>query len=127
MDLFVGGNVVRSYPVALGRNPVGHKLREGDARTPEGRYFLDWRNTRSGYYRAIHISYPDASDRAAAAARGEDPGGDIMIHGQRNGFGWFAPLLQMTDWTLGCIAVTNQHMAEIWDLVDNGTPIEISP
>lgn len=88
---------------------------------------LDWRNRKSGYYRSIHVSYPDEADRAAAKALGVSPGGDIMIHGQPNGFGALSPLLQMRDWTHGCIAVTNEHMAEIWDMVENGTPIEISP
>lgn len=127
LELRSGGTVVRSYGIALGGNPVGDKQREGDERTPEGRYVLDWRNSNSGYYRSIHISYPDAADRAAAAAAGTDPGGMIMIHGQPNGYGWWSWLLQRFDWTNGCIAVTDEDMAEIWAMVRNGTPIEIVP
>ncbi len=120
-------SVVRSYDIALGGDPVGHKQQEGDERTPEGRYFLDWRNPNSGYYRSIHISYPNAADRAAAAAAGVDPGGMIMIHGQPNGYSWWSWLLQRFDWTNGCVAVTDEDMAEIWAMVRNGTPIEIVP
>lgn len=127
MILLSGGKTVRTYEIALGDAPVGHKQREGDERTPEGHYVLDWRNPNSAFHLSIHISYPDADDRAAAAAAGYSPGGDIMIHGQPNGFGWWSWLLQMADWTDGCIAVTNADMDEIWEMVDNGTPIEIRP
>jgi murein L,D-transpeptidase YafK len=125
MMLMSGGQVARRYAVALGDDPVGHKQREGDERTPEGRYVLDWRNPQSAFHRSIHISYPNERDRAAAA--GYSPGGDIMIHGQPNGYGWWSWLLQMVDWTDGCIAVTDEEMDEIWDMVENGTPIEIRP
>lgn len=127
MMLLSEGKTVRTYEIALGDAPVGHKQREGDERTPEGRYVLDWRNPDSAFHLSIHISYPDAEDRAAAATAGYSPGGDIMIHGQPNGFGWWSWLLQMVDWTDGCIAVTNADMDEIWEMVDNGTPIEIRP
>jgi murein L,D-transpeptidase YafK len=127
LELRSGGTVIRRYEIALGGNPFGHKLREGDERTPEGRYVLDWRNPNSGYHRSIHISYPGAADRAAAAAAGIDPGGMIMIHGQPDGYGWWSWLLQRFDWTNGCIAVTDDDMAEIWAMVPNGTPIEIVP
>ncbi|EBU8131838.1 hypothetical protein DLM20_24035 [Salmonella enterica subsp. enterica serovar Java] len=120
LKLMAGDVALRTFPVALGGNPLGHKEQEGDMRTPEGRYVLDWRNPKSGYYRSIHISYPDEADLAPA-------GGDIMIHGQPNGYGGLASILQLTDWTHGCIAVTNEHMAQIWDMVENGTPIEIDP
>lgn len=127
LELIDGGTIMRSYSIALGGNPVGHKQREGDERTPEGTYVLDWRNPKSGYHRSIHVSYPNAADRAAAAARGESPGGDIMIHGQPNGWGWWGWLLQYFDWTNGCIAVTDAGMDEIWALVPDGTRIEIRP
>lgn len=127
LELRSGKSVVRSYDIALGGDPVGHKQQEGDERTPEGHYFLDWRNPNSGYYRSIHISYPNAADRAAAAAAGVDPGGMIMIHGQPNGYSWWSWLLQRFDWTNGCVAVTDEDMAEIWAMVRNGTPIEIVP
>ena len=119
--------VLVSFPVAFGDNPIGHKRREGDERTPEGRYTLDWRNPNSAYHLSIHVSYPNADDVAAAQARGEDPGGMIMVHGQPNGFGWLAPLLQQRDWTDGCIALTNAHMNVVWEHVPNGTPIVIRP
>lgn len=127
LKLLDGERVVRTYPVALGFSPSWHKQQEGDGRTPEGNYVLDWRNAKSGYYRSIHVSYPNEADRSAAQARRVDPGGNIMIHGQPNGFGALSPFLQMRDWTHGCIAVTNEHMAEIWEMVENGTPIEINP
>lgn len=127
LQLLQGGSVLREYPISFGGAPVGHKGREGDQKTPEGHYRLDWRNASSGYYKSIHISYPEPADVKAAAAKGVDPGGMIMIHGQRNYFGWLADLTQMFDWTDGCIAVTNAQMDEIWDLVPDNTPIEIKP
>lgn len=127
LELLSGDKVVRSYAMALGANPVGHKAMEGDERTPEGRYVLDWRNPESGYFRSIHISYPNAHDVAAAKRAGVDPGGMIMIHGQPNRYGWWSWLMQMFDWTNGCIAVTDKDMAEIWQMVEDGTPIEINP
>ena len=127
LELLRKGTVLRSYRVALGNAPEGHKREEGDERTPEGRYVLDWRNPGSSFHKSIHISYPNAADRAAARAAGRDPGGLIMIHGQPNGFGWWSWLLQLVDWTDGCIAVTDAEMDEIWTMVDNGTPIEITP
>lgn len=127
MVLMRGDTVLRTYRIALGDAPVGHKRQEGDERTPEGRYVLDWRNEKSSFHKSIHVSYPDADDRAAATKAGVDPGGMIMIHGQPNGFGWWSWLLQRFDWTDGCIAVTDQEMDEIWAMVKNGTAIEIRP
>lgn len=121
------GAVLKSYTIALGGDPLGHKQREGDGRTPEGRYTIDWRNPQSAYHLSLHISYPDQDDTRRANERGEDPGGMIMIHGMRNGLGWLGSLHQYVDWTDGCIAVTNAEMDEIWRLVPNGTPIEIRP
>lgn len=127
LQLFRGGQVIREYSVALGGSPVGHKRQEGDQKTPEGLYLLDWRNAGSGYYKSIHVSYPGPDDIKAAAASGVDPGGMIMIHGQPNYFGWLAFLTQRFDWTDGCIAVTNTEMDEIWAMVPNNTLIEIKP
>jgi murein L,D-transpeptidase YafK len=127
MSLLSNGKVLRSYRIALGANPIGHKLQEGDERTPEGRYVLDWRNPNSCCMRSLHVSYPNAADKAAARRLGVDPGGMIMIHGQVNGFGWWGWLIQLFDWTNGCIAVTDAEMLEIWDMVQVGTPIEIDP
>ncbi len=125
--LLKAGEVLREYPISLGRQPVGHKRMEGDGRTPEGLYVLDWRNPDSRYHLSLHVSYPDAADRAAAAGRGVPPGGDIMIHGLPNGLGWLGRRHLDRDWTDGCIAVTNQEIEEIWGAVPNGTPIEIRP
>lgn len=121
------GEVVRAYPIALGRNPAGRKMRAGDGRTPEGRYVLDWRNARSRFYRSIHISYPNREDRARARRLGVAPGGDIMIHGLPNGRSAIGRDHARFDWTEGCIAVTNAEIDEIWAAVENGTVIDIRP
>jgi len=125
LDLIRAGKVLRSYSIALGSAPVGQKSREGDERTPEGRYILDWRNPGSIAHKSIHISYPNAAQVKAAKVAGVAPGGNIMIHGQPNGFGWWGWLLQLVDWTDGCIAVTDSDMDEIWTMVPDGTPIDI--
>jgi len=125
--LLDGDEVVRSYRISLGDNPEGHKLYEGDERTPEGEYLLDWRNDQSDFYKSIHISYPSPRDRELAEAWGLDPGGSIMIHGLPNEAGNMAFAYVGLDWTDGCIAVTNEAMEEIWLLVADGTPIRILP
>jgi len=127
MYLVSNGKPVKEYKVAFGANPKGHKQKEGDERTPEGKYILDYKKEDSSFYKAIHISYPSAEDIARAKANGVNPGGLIMIHGQRNGLGWLAWATQWFNWTDGCIAVTNVEMEEIWGLVKIGTPIEIKP
>lgn len=122
------GETIKSYRISLGGQPVGHKEREGDERTPEGLYLLDWRNEKSAFYKSIHISYPSDGDIKTAQRQGVSPGGMIMIHGIRNGFSWVgAHHLKYDRWTDGCIAVTNGEMDEIWQSVENGTPIEIFP
>lgn len=125
--LMADDNVVRSYRISLGDNPSGHKLFEGDERTPEGDYVLDWRNADSDFYKSIHISYPNDQDRSNAHAWGQDPGGSIMIHGLPNDVGDMAFAYTGLDWTDGCIAVNNAEMDEIWQLVSDGTPIQILP
>lgn len=125
--LMKGDAVLKRYRIALGGAPLGHKRQEGDRRTPEGRYTIDSRLRRSAYHRALHISYPDVNDRAQAEARGVSPGGQIMIHGIRNGLGWIGRLHTAFDWTLGCIAVTNAEMDELWRAIADGTPIELRP
>jgi len=122
MILLRKGQPIFRCQIALGDDPLGHKGKEGDEKTPEGRYTLDWRNSRSTCYRFIHISYPD---QERARQRGESPGGSIIIHGLLNGWGWVGPLHTWKDWTNGCIGVSNPEMDQIWALVDNGTPIEI--
>lgn len=121
------GEPVRRYRISLGDNPVGHKLYEGDRRTPEGQYVLDWRNHESRFYKSIHISYPSPRDRELAEAWGLSPGGSIMIHGLPNEAGDLAFAYEGLDWTEGCIAVSNEAMDEIWRLVHDGTPITILP
>lgn len=125
--LMRGDDVLRVYRVALGRYAKGAKTRQGDAKTPEGSYTLDYRLTKSAFHRAIHISYPNARDKARAQARGLHPGGKIMIHGLAKD--WTAQDLNHPnlDWTQGCIAVTNREIDEIWKLVSDGTPIDIYP
>jgi murein L,D-transpeptidase YafK len=125
MSLFKDGQLLRTYRVALGRGGPDAKSREGDARTPEGTYFIDRRNPRSCCYLALHISYPGAADLAAARARGVSAGSDIEIHGLRKGLGWLGSLHRAMDWTHGCIAVTNSEMDEIWRVVPDGVPIVI--
>lgn len=126
MYLLRGDGVLRAYDIAMGANRgAGPKQREGDERTPEGAYLIDWRNPRSVAHLSLHISYPDAADRARAAAAGHDPGGNIMIHGLPNGWGALGGLHRLLDWTDGCVAVTNAEMREIWSMVPNGTPIVI--
>ena len=119
MTLLRGEKVLRTYKVALGWAPVGAKEREGDGRTPEGRYTIDWRNPRSKFHLSLHISYPSEGDVERARAAGVDPGGEIMIHGLREG------VIQEGDWTQGCIAVRDEEMDEIWGLVGDGTPVVI--
>jgi murein L,D-transpeptidase YafK len=120
-----GGEVLREYRIALGANPVGHKRQLGDERTPEGRYTIDYKLPNSRFHRALHISYPNERDLRRAKARGVDPGGQIMIHGQKNGWGWLGPVIQWLNWTDGCIVVTDSEMDEIWGLVEVGILIEI--
>lgn len=119
------GKILRVYHIALGDSPKGHKVKEGDEKTPEGTYVLDWKNENSIAHRSIHISYPNAKDKAHAKKLGVSPGGAIMIHGQMNGYGHLAPIMQQRDWTDGCIAVTDKEMDEIMSLVKVGTPINI--
>ncbi len=125
--LMRGEDVIKVYEVALGRYAKGHKVADGDQRTPEGSYTLDYRLPRSAFHKAIHISYPNDEDAARAAALGVNPGGRIMIHGLPNKVPASAVNHPKLDWTQGCIAVTNREMDEIWAAVDDGTPIEIYP
>lgn len=124
--LFHEGRPLRTYPVSLGGNPVGHKRYEGDRRTPEGIYLIDGKNPNSAYHLSLHISYPNERDERAARARGWNPGGQIMIHGLPTGLIKTSSKYEY-DWTDGCIAVSNTAIEEIWQLVDEGTLIEITP
>ena len=123
--LFHLGRAIRTYKVALGRNPVGDKVSAGDHRTPEGLFSIDSRNPQSHYHLSLHISYPDARHRAKSAALGVSPGGDIMIHGLPIGRHQVGANHRIADWTFGCVALTDEEIEEIWSVVPNGTPVEI--
>lgn len=125
--LIKDGKTLSSFHIVFGANPKGHKIKEGDERTPEGHYILDYKKSDSAFYKAIHISYPNDHDRKRAKEAGVNPGGSIMIHGQKNGFGWLSWLSQKFNWTNGCIALTNAEMDQVWERVEVGTPIEIRP
>jgi murein L,D-transpeptidase YafK len=127
LELLAAGKVIRTYKVALGQGGLAPKEREGDGRTPEGHYTIDARNADSHYHKALHVSYPNAEDRKRAARLGVAPGGAIMIHGLPKGYGWVGAAHTLHDWTLGCIAVTDDEIDEIWNMVPVGTPVEIRP
>lgn len=125
MYLIDNDQVIKEFRIALGKRPQGHKVYEGDQRTPEGRYYLDFVMDSSDFYRSIHISYPNPNDVAYADKLNVNPGGNIKIHGLKNGETRPAKYIQSFDWTDGCIAITNQEMDELLKLVKIGTPIEI--
>lgn len=127
LDLMHAGQVIKTYKIALGSEPIGPKARQGDHRTPEGAYVIDSRNANSKFHRSLHISYPSAVDREQARKLGVSPGGDIFIHGLPNGYGFVGAAHRARDWTDGCIAVTDQEIEEIWRAVENGTPVQILP
>ena len=127
LTLLSKDEVIKTYKIALGGNPVGPKERQGDNKTPEGTYIIDSRNGNSGFHLSLHISYPNEQDKKRAKELGVSPGGDIMIHGIKNGFAPVGVSHAEVDWTEGCIAVTNQEMEEIYKFVPNGTVVEITP
>ncbi len=120
-------SVIRTYRVALGRQPVGHKQEVGDQRTPEGFYTIDWRHKSADYNLSMHLDYPNLKDQTSAYKRGVDPGGMIMIHGTPIDEEYPEWYFEGLDWTNGCIALTNPEMRELWDLVPDGTLVEIRP
>ncbi len=127
LHLMRDGEAFRTFDIALGMQPVGHKVQEGDFRTPEGRYRLDARNPNSEYFLSIHVSYPNLADRRKARSLGVDPGGAIMIHGQPNEPTRSETYYRTQDWTNGCIAVSNSDMIDIWLMTNDNTPIDIRP
>jgi murein L,D-transpeptidase YafK len=127
LELVRDGKVLASFPVALGRDPFGPKQQAGDGKTPEGVYRIDYKSMQSRYTRALHVSYPDDSDRARAQAMNTDPGGAIFVHGLPNEYGPVDLPPWHRDWTEGCISVGNVAIVKIWDAVPEGTPIEITP
>ena len=127
LSVFRENRQLKTYMIALGANPIGMKEEEGDTKTPEGIYAIDYRNPKSDFHLALHISYPSAEDIARATARSVSPGCDIMIHGLPNGQGWIGNLHREKDWTAGCIAVTDAEIEELWRITPDGTPVEIRP
>lgn len=125
MYLVKENEIIREFRVALGKQPKGHKAQEGDQRTPEGLYYLDFILEDSQYYRSVHITYPNDRDIENARRHNLNPGGNIKIHGLKNGETKSASYIQSFDWTDGCIALSNQEMDEFIQLVDVGTPIKI--
>jgi murein L,D-transpeptidase YafK len=127
LTLLSKDRVIKTYTVALGWNPEGAKLKEGDRKTPEGTYIIDARNEISDYHLSLHISYPNEKDKKRAELLGVSPGGCITIHGIKNGLGWLGPFHAWADWTKGCVAVTDEEIEEIYKLVPTGTAVEIKP
>ncbi len=127
LSIFRDGNPIKSYRIALGRNPLGAKQQEGDMKTPEGIYKVDTRNSQSSFHLALHISYPSDEDNRRAAVRGVPAGFDIMIHGIANGRGWIGAFHRWKNWTAGCIALTDEEIEELWRVTPDGTTIEIRP
>jgi murein L,D-transpeptidase YafK len=127
LSIYRDGRKLKTYRVALGRNPVGPKEIEGDGKTPEGIYNIDFHKPDSDYHLALHISYPSPTDMARAAERGLSAGSDIMIHGLPNGLGSLGALHYRKDWTAGCVALTDKEIEELYGVTPDGTLIEISP
>ena len=127
LTLLAKDRVLKTYKIALGGNPDGPKERQGDNKTPEGTYIIDSRNKNSRYHLSLRISYPNEKDKKRAKELGVSPGGDIMIHGIKNGLSWISEAHSEVDWTQGCIAVTDEEIEEIDKLVPNGTIVEIRP
>jgi len=127
LTLMDGEKIVKTYKVALGGQPVGAKDRQGDHKTPEGVYSVDAKKANSQFYKALHISYPNQTDREHARKLGVSPGGEVEIHGLGAKWGWIGAKHRLTDWTDGCVAVTNEEIDEIYPQIKVGTPVEIRP
>jgi murein L,D-transpeptidase YafK len=127
MHAYANGKLMKVYTIAIGKNAIGDKEYEGDKRTPEGSYYINGKNPDSGYHKNLGISYPDKKDRQEAKAKGVRTGGDVKIHGLKNGIGILGKFHRFRNWTAGCIAVTNEEMDELYDAVAIGTPIIIRP
>lgn len=127
LQAYSNHKLIKTYPIALGRQPIGHKQVEGDCKTPEGNYFISAKNPNSGYHKNLGVSYPNATDIKRAQQLGKPVGGEIKIHGLRNKTGGIGKFHRWFDWTLGCMAVTNKEMDELYNAVNIGTPIEIHP
>jgi murein L,D-transpeptidase YafK len=127
MLAYSNGQLLKTYKISLGRQPIGDKEFEGDKKTPEGLYFINDKNPNSGYHKNLGISYPNKSDIENAKRLGKPTGGEVKIHGLRNMTGFISKFHRWFDWTLGCIAVTDKEIDELYKAVKIGTPIEIKP
>lgn len=125
MRVFQDGKLARDFRIALGADPNGDKQRQGDGRTPEGRFRINRKNAVSAFHLSLGLDYPQTDDRARARAGGYDPGGDIMIHGQPNALP--PDVVLQNDWTAGCIALSNDEIAEVFAATPMGTEVEITP
>lgn len=121
------GKLIKTYKISLGKNPKGDKEFEGDKKTPEGVYYINDKNRYSGWHKNLGISYPNSNDRLEARVLGKKPGGNIKIHGIRNGFGFINKFQRWFDWTNGCIALTDSEIDELYAAVKIGTRITIRP
>lgn len=127
LDLISNNQIVKTYKISLGRGPKGHKEYEGDKKTPEGLYRINDKNSNSGYHKNLGISYPNEQNIRYAKSIGKSPGGLIKIHGIKNGFGWIGRFHLLFDWTLGCIAMTDKEVDELYENIKIGTRIELKP
>jgi murein L,D-transpeptidase YafK len=127
MEAYSNGQLLKTYKISLGQNPVGDKQFQGDKRTPEGEYKINGRNPNSGFHKNLGVSYPNQTDILDARKRGVDPGGDIKIHGLKNGLGFIGKFHRLFNWTAGCIAVTDEEIDELYKAVGTGTSILIRP
>lgn len=127
MEAYANGGLIKTYDIALGKDPIGHKQFEGDNKTPEGSYTINARNPNSAYHKNLGVSYPNETDKANAVKLGKAAGGDIKIHGLKNGRGYIGKCHRLKDWTAGCIAVTNDEVDELYAAVKQNTEIEIFP
>lgn len=127
MHVYHNDESIVTFRIALGKSPTGQKMCAGDKRTPEGIYTIIEHKKVSQYYRALKISYPSETDKQRAKKQGCNPGGDIMIHGLENGFSWVGRTHRTIDWTNGCIAITNKEMDILYNMVKDGSTVEIKP
>ena len=124
---YSNGKIIKTYKISLGRQPIGDKAFEGDKKTPEGIYLINDKNSNSGYHKNLGISFPNKDDIENSKRLGKPPGGDVKIHGIRNKIGFIGKFHRWFDWTLGCIAVTDNEIDELYNAVKIGTQIEIKP
>jgi len=127
LQVYSNDKLIKTYKISLGQNPTGDKEFEGDKKTPEGEYVINDKNPNSGYYKNLGISYPNKQDIENAKKIGKDPGGQIKIHGIKNGLGWIGKIHLLMDWTAGCIALTNEDIDELYNVIKVETPIVIKP